>query len=117
MGRRNRYLVRRQDWFRHSLEAGVTVGAFIDRVARLTECDRWASARAGSFARRPSLDIGRTISHIPPSPATAAAAHRQIEAELEREGLSRSCATLGSALAGLELCPNFDEVSAFAREF
>lgn len=60
VGRRNRYLVRRDERFRHSLEAGVTVGAFIDLVARLTECDRRASARAAaadSSTRRPALDV------------------------------------------------------------
>ena len=60
VGRRNRYLVRRGERFRHSLEAGVTVGSFIDLVARLSECDRRASARAASSdpsARRLSRDI------------------------------------------------------------
>lgn len=32
VGRRNRYLVRREELFRHPLEAGVTVGEFIDLV-------------------------------------------------------------------------------------
>lgn len=32
VGRRNRYLVRREELFRHPLEAGVSVGQFIDLV-------------------------------------------------------------------------------------
>lgn len=32
VGRRNRYLVRREESFRHPLEAGVTVGEFLDLV-------------------------------------------------------------------------------------
>lgn len=34
VGRRNQYVVRRQETFRHSLEAGVTVGEFVDLVHR-----------------------------------------------------------------------------------
>ena len=32
VGRRNRYLVRREERFRHVLEAGVTIGEFVDLV-------------------------------------------------------------------------------------
>jgi len=34
VGRRNRYLVRREERFRHVLEAGVTIGEFVDLVDR-----------------------------------------------------------------------------------
>jgi DNA-binding transcriptional ArsR family regulator len=34
VGRRNRYVVRREERFRHPLEAGVTVGDFVDLVER-----------------------------------------------------------------------------------
>lgn len=34
VGRRNRYVVRRSEQFRHHLEAGVTVGEFVDLVER-----------------------------------------------------------------------------------
>lgn len=32
VGRRNRYLLRREEQFRHPLEAGLTVGSFVDLV-------------------------------------------------------------------------------------
>lgn len=32
VGRRNQYVVRREETFRHMLEAGVTVGEFVDLV-------------------------------------------------------------------------------------
>ncbi len=34
VGRRNRYVVRRDERFRHHLEAGVTIGEFVDLVER-----------------------------------------------------------------------------------
>lgn len=36
VGRRNRYAVARDAHFRHDLESGVTLGAFVDMVARST---------------------------------------------------------------------------------
>lgn len=36
VGRRNRYTVARDAHFRHDLESGVTLGAFVDMVARST---------------------------------------------------------------------------------
>lgn len=84
VGRRNRYVVRRDERFRHPLEAGVTVGAFVDLVARGNECHRRANARAEAFvlsARRPSsgiddqglgepADTAPDTSHAPSPPAT-----------------------------------------------
>ncbi|GAA4405218.1 hypothetical protein GCM10023168_18650 [Fodinibacter luteus] len=40
VGRRNRYLVRREELFRHPLEAGVTIGEFIDLVEHGRELRR-----------------------------------------------------------------------------
>ena len=34
VGRRNRYILRREEEFRHPVEAGVTVGDFVDLVER-----------------------------------------------------------------------------------
>lgn len=59
VGRRNRYLVRRGERFRHPLEAGVTVGAFIDLVERGVDSRRpqyAAGSAAHSKAGRGPLD-------------------------------------------------------------
>ena len=40
VGRRNRYVVRREEQFRHPLEAGVTIGDFVDLVERSRACPR-----------------------------------------------------------------------------
>jgi hypothetical protein len=46
VGRRNRYLVRREELFRHPLEKGVTVGEFVDLVAQSRVCRRPVLGRA-----------------------------------------------------------------------
>ena len=43
VGRRNRYILRREEQFRHRVEAGVTVGDLIDLVQGDTGCDRASS--------------------------------------------------------------------------
>lgn len=40
VGRRNRYVVRREEQFRHPVEAGVTIGDFVDLVERSRACPR-----------------------------------------------------------------------------
>jgi hypothetical protein len=49
VGRRNRYLVRRQERFRHPLEGGVTVGDFVDLVEQ-GRCRRLRLLRGASEA-------------------------------------------------------------------
>lgn len=51
VGRRNRYLIRREESFRHSLEAGVTVGQFVD----LAEQGRQRSRRAARPRSSPTV--------------------------------------------------------------
>lgn len=51
VGRRNRYLIRREECFRHPLEAGVTVGQFID----LVEDGRQQSRRATRLRSGPTV--------------------------------------------------------------
>jgi predicted transcriptional regulator len=47
VGRRNRYVVRREEQFRHPVELGVTIGEFVDLVERARACPRRKpSARA-----------------------------------------------------------------------
>jgi hypothetical protein len=59
VGRRNRYLVRREERFRHPLESGVTVGGFIDLVERGAACRRPQAAAVVT-----SRDItGRAAGH------------------------------------------------------
>jgi predicted transcriptional regulator len=41
VGRRNRYLVRRDEQFRHPVEAGVTIGDFVDLVERGRARAQW----------------------------------------------------------------------------
>ncbi len=53
VGRRNRYLVRREERFRHPLESGVTIGDFVDlvhegRLRRLRVVGETTSPRRGS---------------------------------------------------------------------
>jgi hypothetical protein len=38
VGRRNRYVVRREELFRHPVEGGVTIGDFMDLVRRARTC-------------------------------------------------------------------------------
>ena len=40
VGRRNRYVVRRDEQFRHPVEAGVTIGDFVDLVEEGRACPR-----------------------------------------------------------------------------
>ncbi|HSO65244.1 MAG TPA: transcriptional regulator [Ornithinibacter sp.] len=40
VGRRHRYVVRRDELFRHPVEAGVTIGDFVDLVERSRACPR-----------------------------------------------------------------------------
>jgi len=52
VGRRNRYLVRREERFRHVLEAGVTIGEFVDLV------DRGRCRKLRLLRGRPDADPG-----------------------------------------------------------
>lgn len=50
VGRRNRYIVRRDEKFRHPLEAGVTIGDFVGLVELGRECRRRLVAAGGGSA-------------------------------------------------------------------
>jgi DNA-binding Lrp family transcriptional regulator len=52
VGRRNRYAVREDLPFRHPLEAGVPVGAFLDLVRSTAASARVAATAPGAPARR-----------------------------------------------------------------
>lgn len=59
VGRRNRYVVRREERFRHPLESGVTVGEFVDLVERGVECRR----RQPAAGAAPQAIAGRGAPH------------------------------------------------------
>lgn len=58
VGRRNRYILRREEEFRHPVEAGVTVGDLVDLVER---------AAASRRRRQPARGLAASLSALDPS--------------------------------------------------
>ncbi|HET7820742.1 MAG TPA: hypothetical protein VFL10_04385 [Ornithinibacter sp.] len=56
VGRRNRYILRREEEFRHPVEAGVTIGDFVDLVERGVARRRRTTATRGLASSLSALD-------------------------------------------------------------
>jgi DNA-binding Lrp family transcriptional regulator len=56
VGRRNRYILRREEEFRHPVEAGVTIGGFVDLVERGVASRRRTASNRGLTSSLSALD-------------------------------------------------------------
>ena len=57
VGRRNRYVVRREVLFRHAVEGGVTIGDFMDLVQRARTCPQRTPSVPAMVPARPERAV------------------------------------------------------------